>query len=494
MTELVLLLLGLGSGAFVIWPLLREARRPWVSADAPSGVVEALRQEELLALEALRDLATDLKLGNLAEPDYRSLAAPLRARLQRAQSRRAEAEKWWPDGWTIPPGLDRLLEDEILAMRRVHPHPAAGPMEAGMVRRCPTCATPAAPEHRFCAACGTALPPVPDDRPEGPGPATAVSPSPTLGPDVLPWPDLPTPTAEATPTVPPISLPEGQAADTGRRRYWWGMAVALALAWVVVVVGLYLSGRNRQLANIPVAQFETPIQAIAAGGEVWMVATGDGVQRSGDGRRWVHTGLAEAAQAVVALDTAGTSWLAATGTELWRSDDGGNTWRPAVGNGQGFVTLASAPRMGMVWGLAGDALYASEDGGASWTLLSDRLPGQGQALAVGPGELYLGTDRGVFLSRDGGQAWAGQNGMVNGRIVSLDIRALAYDGDNRLLYAGTPAGLSFLNTARGGGWGQRALQGVVTALWLAGENGQMLWAGTEDGRLFLSPNRGVTWR
>ncbi|OUC09470.1 hypothetical protein RY27_02665, partial [Litorilinea aerophila] len=65
---------------------------------------------------------------------------------------------------------------------------------------------------------------------------------------------------------------------------------------------------------------------------------------------------------------------------------------------------------------------------------------------------------------------------------------------NRLLYAGTPAGLSFLNTAQGGGWGQRALQGVVTALWLAGENGQMLWAGTEDGRLFLSPDRGVTWR
>ncbi len=113
--------------------------------------------------------------------------------------------------------------------------------------------------------------------------------------------------------------------------------------WVVVVVGLYLSGRNRQLANIPVAQFETPIQAIAAGGEVWMVATGDGVQRSGDGRRWVHTGLAEAAQAVVALDTAGTSWLAATGTELWRSDDGGVHWT-AVCGAYGGLSKASASK------------------------------------------------------------------------------------------------------------------------------------------------------
>jgi hypothetical protein len=34
----------------------------------------------------------------------------------------------------------------------------------------------------------------------------------------------------------------------------------------------------------------------------------------------------------------------------------------------------------------------------------------------------------------------------------------------------------------------------VTALRLSGENNQVLWVGMEDVRLFLSPDRGVTWR
>ncbi len=68
------------------------------------------------------------------------------------------------------------------------------------------------------------------------------------------------------------------------------------------------------------------------------------------------------------------------------------------------------------------------------------------------------------------------------------------DNPNKVLYAGTPAGLSFLNLEAFGGWGQRSLTGHVTALALDGENKQVLWVGTADGHLFRSPDRGVTWR
>ena len=193
--------------------------------------------------------------------------------------------------------------------------------------------------------------------------------------------------------------------------------------------------------------------------------------------------------AATALDA--TNWQVATPSGLWQSD--GVDWQ-SVDTELRFVGLASAPRMGLVWGVTPDSLYQSSDGGATWALLADSLPGQAQAFAAGPGVLFLGTEGGVFSSADAGQSWTSRNGAVNGRIADLNVRALAYDGASNVLYAGTPAGVLFLNLAGVGSWGQRALAADVTALAVGGEDNQTLWAGTADGRLFRSPDRGVSWR
>jgi len=86
------------------------------------------------------------------------------------------------------------------------------------------------------------------------------------------------------------------------------------------------------------------------------------------------------------------------------------------------------------------------------------------------------------------------NGTANGAIISTDVRALAYDEANGIIFAGTPAGVSFMKMDSFGGWGQRTLQASVLALALDPDNSAVLWAGTSDGRIFRSPDRGVSWR
>lgn len=496
MTLLILILIAVGAGVVVVAPVWREAHRPWDVAE-PSGEAEALRQEELVSLEALRDLTLDFKLGNLSEADYRALAAPLQQRAKRVQALRAEHAGQQSAPFPISPDLDRILEDEIRAARRILEGATNGDEGAEAARYCHQCGRAVQPGDRFCASCGTAL------RPAGNGatrPASVRKPSAVETRTM----DASIPTAavvdpatrhgfDAMPRLRATAKEsKTETTATPRRWLWWGAAAAVMI-WVAAVVGLYLNERNSQMAQTPLAEFGDPVQTltVAAGG--LFLGTSGGVQLSTDGRTWVGTGLTEGVLAATPLNETGTSWLVATPTGLRRSNDSGATWQ-SLETDLRFVGLASAPRMGLVRGVTENALYGSEDGGATWTLLSSSLPGPAQALAVGPGLLVLGTDQGVFSSADGGQTWVNRNGLVNGRIASLDVHAVAYDAANNLLYAGTPAGLAFLNLDMPGGWGQRSLEGEVTALALDGEDNQVLWVGTADGRLLRSPDRGVTWR
>ena len=132
--------------------------------------------------------------------------------------------------------------------------------------------------------------------------------------------------------------------------------------------------------------------------------------------------------------------------------------------------------------------------GTNGRLQIERFRVKVQALAAGNSDIFIGTDRGVFLSRDQGASWTDYNGMVNGRIGNTNIQALAYDEIGNLLFAGASNGLYFMNLNSPGGWGQRSLDANVTAIAVTGENSQVLWVGTADGQIFRSDDRGVTWQ
>ena len=488
-TTLTLFALVLVTGGLVVWPVIQGVRRPW-ALDVPSGEEEALRQEQTAALEALRDLALDFRLGNLAEEDYRALAGPLQQRARRTlafQAARQAAPT--PATPVSPASLDEALEAEILALRRA-PERRSKPEANGAVRFCPTCGTRVSSSFRFCAACGTLLP-IQNEQ-EVAEPARDTSAALTVASAPSEQLSLPRP---ADPTPEAVTNTDTQ---TGSRRWLWWVGALVAAVWVVGIVWFYTSSRADQETQIPVADLPgVAIRHISSVGGQYFAGEGNGLHLSEDGRSWSNSSFTAPVRTVVGLGTAGQLLLVSDGQGLWRSQDNGQTWLPHTTTPAELALVAAAghPALpGFLIGADTRRLYISEDSGRNWRPMAGDLPGAVRALALGRGVIFAGTSRGVFRSEDGGLSWINMNGSANGAIASTDVQALVYDDANGIVYAGTAAGLSFMNMSSFGGWGERRLRAQVTALALEPDNPGVLWVGAVDGRIFRSPDRGVSWR
>ena len=539
-TWFVLFLVVSAALGYVSLPLWQEARRPWL-LHTPMGEEEALRQEQMTALDALRDLALDVKLGNLAVPDYQALAAPLQKKAKRtleiqAQLRQAAPTALDPRRFRadrtkqVDEELDVRLEREIASARQVgrkNSAPDGTPSDTWMavesVHFCPQCGQPVSPQFRFCAGCGAKLPGGDGANPAPvsvSAPTVPVSPRPDPQPGIHMQPSS-TPLHDATklemlvapqgmapqaaelvtlssPRMPAIALAQPFRVTNRKTGAWlWRGGLFVAACWVVAVIWLYLSSRAGMTNQVPVATFDdVSIRSLAVGGDLVLMGESKGIRISSDGQKWSSLPVAGDIRGFAPLDSAGNNWLAAGPDGLWRSTDGGNGWQPMITTPAdlGLVTIASVTgQPGLVWGASNAVLYRSEDSGGNWTRIESRLPGTPRVLDAGTTDHYLGTSQGVFRSMDGGLKWVDISGSMNGAIASLDIRALAFDESNGLLYAGTPAGLSFQKLSSPGSWGQRSLRGDVTALTLDGVNHEVLWVGTSAGLLLRSRDRGVTW-
>jgi len=530
MTILALILVA-GLAFYVIaHPLWQYIRHPW-AFDTPDGAEEEVRQEQLSALEALRDLAMDYRLGQLSTTDYRALAAPLQQQARRTiqQQRQLNAAS------AVDEALDRTLEAEILALRRIKPaingHVSAS--ESG-ARFCPQCGESVASIDRFCAACGTKLPKqkraadsdaeansttdiaTPVEASDGSNDETVAQPqgvapeitteitaerTTEIGPTdkieiaaIVDENDFTQTAASAKPTKKgPVET--ATASLRGAHR-WWGIAALIVIIWVAAIIWLSMSSRAGQQAQSSVATLPIDrVQAITVVDGVTLVGAADGIQRSIDGESWENLPMNEPIFSLAALDE--DSQLAAGVQGLWRSDINGVQWQRVTTDPANLrlVTLATIPgEVGIVWGTDRTTLYLSHDDGLTWGVASRTLPGEARGLAAGNGDLFIGTNRGVYLSQNRGESWIDYNGSVNGRIGTTDIKTVAYDPTGNIIFAGTSMGLFFMNLASPGGWGRRALDAEVTALAVTGNADEELWVGTRNGQLFRSTNRGVTWQ
>jgi photosystem II stability/assembly factor-like uncharacterized protein len=124
--------------------------------------------------------------------------------------------------------------------------------------------------------------------------------------------------------------------------------------------------------------------------------------------------------------------LAATRRGPFRSHDLGLTWQPIQltraaiqHNAQAFYTSPNAPSRLAV--RTTQALYLSEDAGASWRALNVLFPVASMndfALPGGPGTpLLAATPAGLFASTDNGKTWARRlGGLADGTVSSLAVR------------------------------------------------------------------------
>lgn len=157
---------------------------------------------------------------------------------------------------------------------------------------------------------------------------------------------------------------------------------------------------------------------------LYVVFEGNVYRSSNRGGSWTAAGAGPPRDSVraLAIDPARPGVLYATagsgspysppGT-LWRSAGGGRTWSPTelprVDDGSGELlpvlvydlAFTSAGLFGAVSGLG---VIRSTDGGASWTVVSEGLPGPGVAVLepdlATPGRLYAGTwAQGIFEAR-----------------------------------------------------------------------------------------------
>ena len=196
---------------------------------------------------------------------------------------------------------------------------------------------------------------------------------------------------------------------------------------------------------------------------VFVVWSNSEIRRSGDGGTTWETmgdpGDPTIPPVVLAIDPRTPSTLYAAGYRLWKSTDRGATWKEldtAIYND--FVDLVVAPS-------SPSTLYAlsrrgvilwSIDGGKGWNasprIARNVVP---TSLAVDPllpKTVYVGSERGIYKTKDGGDTWSLFSNAFAGRpVFPLEISG------SGLIYAGAP--FDRLYTIRDGDNAWSALEG-----------------------------------
>ena len=156
-------------------------------------------------------------------------------------------------------------------------------------------------------------------------------------------------------------------------------------------------------------------------------------------------------------------------------------------------------------GTIGEGVFRSTDGGASFRRACDGMfvECHARALAVHPRDprtLYLGSEQGLFVIRDGADNWQQVDSPLNGlQIWSL----LLLPSDPDVLFAGTCPSRLFRSTDGGRSWAElsaaierhcpRIMNTRVTCLSADPAEPQTVWAGVEIDGLWRSKDLGKTW-
>jgi photosystem II stability/assembly factor-like uncharacterized protein len=177
-------------------------------------------------------------------------------------------------------------------------------------------------------------------------------------------------------------------------------------------------------------------------------------------------------------------WLG-THVGLYESSDGGRSWRVAGLEGRDVMTLVRT-ESGAVWATGHNVAAKSADDGRTWVDVRPRgLPSldiHGFAVDVG-GRLYAAVaNEGLFASEDDGRTFTLVSREVGPTVYGLAVRGAE-------IFAGDSA-RGLVKSADGGRTWRRVLNAQVTAIAVSSGGGNMLAAGRDT---YLSRDGGRSW-
>ena len=325
------------------------------------------------------------------------------------------------------------------------------------------------------------------------------------------------------------------------RRYWWvgGIALLAVLLGITVLSGLFTQKPPletgvltftsvTQPANPPPTEtvspnkptrapafdlesptptsqppHKTPVPPVLPQSDSWQPIV--------DLPRYINDFAADPSNPAVFYAASGD--YANSGSGIYKSQDAGLTWQPVTSGlpNKAVHSLAlSQTQPPILFAAVGYDLYASLDGGSSWTLRGSPAlnPGfEAQHLLVSPDGTVLfavGKGDGLMRSRDSGVSWLPlAEGLPLQGSGEANVLSLAIDPQNELiLYAGTGGfvgqGQGVFKSLDGGDTWTPANKGMldyrITALAINPSDSQVVFAGSDSGNLFLSKDGGASWR
>ncbi|MGN6386830.1 MAG: YCF48-related protein, partial [Verrucomicrobiota bacterium] len=224
----------------------------------------------------------------------------------------------------------------------------------------------------------------------------------------------------------------------------------------------------------------------------------DGIFKSMDsGQHWNAMGLADRAVYGVAIDPVNPANVyLATSSGIAISRDYGETWFDRGQQTAYIFDVLNNPQdtqQMLIAGGSGD-FFKSEDGGESWIVANNGLPGANTvsiAADWNAGMIYAAVEReGIYKSSDGGRNWVSTN---QSNLEGAPILSLALEPWNGFVLAGSDSHGVFLSTNKGGSWNSQGLTNRDQVNGFAFDRQKRVaWAATSTG-ITRSTDDGHTW-
>jgi len=283
----------------------------------------------------------------------------------------------------------------------------------------------------------------------------------------------------------------------------WLIAAGVAL---VVITGVWFVFSNRQSDNPPVqpisklstADFHSLAFSLTEPETVFFGHHGGLLVSKNGGKDWESTALNNADAMALAFPSSDPQIMYAAGHDVFfKSTDAGQTWESVDTNLPGTdihgFTVDPDSSNRVYAHVVGFGIFGSQDGGSTWTLLSNSAPPSTFNLTVGENSetLYAAAgEAGLWQSQDGGRIWmAIQNVPDSGAV------AVSYVPANGRFYVTTLGDLAglYVSDDKGQSWKPLRLTGTFMAVAVSPLDPDHIIVVNAQGEVFASRDGGVSW-